>query len=117
MEIRTLNGMTEEMCEMPDLLDLAIPVLRDDFALAEGYAHVPASPLECGIAAFGGLQDQLLSTDDLEAWREQTTGSFVLRMLPGDHFFIHTAQAQLLRALSADLEELLARGGGPPGAP
>jgi surfactin synthase thioesterase subunit len=40
---------------------------------------------------------------DLEAWRGQTNGSFSLRMLPGDHFFLK--QPVLLRVLSEELEQ------------
>jgi len=45
------------------------------------------------LTVFGGLQDET-DRDSLEPWREQTTASFSLRMLPGDHFFLHTAQSQ-----------------------
>lgn len=110
-ELRRLNGTPREVLEIPELLALIIPVLRADFALIEGYSFVPEPPLDCSITAFGGLQDDLTPRDGLEAWREQTNASFVLRMLPGDHFFIHTAQPLLLRALHADLEELVTKGG------
>jgi medium-chain acyl-[acyl-carrier-protein] hydrolase len=40
---------------------------------------------------------------DLEAWRDQTSVSFSLRMFPGDHFFLNTTQAPLLGALSQEL--------------
>jgi surfactin synthase thioesterase subunit len=35
---------------------------------------------------------------DIEAWRAQTSGSFSLRMFPGDHFF--SKQPLFLRAPS-----------------
>ena len=37
--------------------------------------------------------------DELATWREQTRSAFIHRMLPGDHFFLHSAQELLLRAL------------------
>ena len=40
---------------------------------------------------------------DLEAWREQSSVSFSLRMFPGDHFFLNATQSVLLRLLSQEL--------------
>ena len=110
-EVRRLNGTPREVLETPELLELIIPILRADFAVSESYAFVPEPPLDCPITAFGGLQDDMISREGLDAWREQTKSLFVVRMLPGDHFFINTAQALLLRALHGDLEELVTKAG------
>ena len=111
-EIRRLNGTPREVLDLPELVELIIPILRADFGLSERYAFVPEPPLDCPITAFGGLQDDMTPRDGLEAWREQTNAFFVVRMLPGDHFFINSAQTLLLRALRADLEQLVTKGGG-----
>ena len=111
-EVRRLNGTPREVLDSPELLELIIPILRADFALSERYLFVPEPPLDCPITAFGGLQDDLTPRDGLEAWREQTNALCVVRMLPGDHFFINTAQPSLLRTLHADLEELVTKGRG-----
>lgn len=115
-EVRRLNGTPREVLEIPELVELIVPVLRADFALIEGYAFVSEPPLDCAITVFGGLDDDLTSRDGLWAWREQTTASFQVHLLPGDHFFIHTAQPPLLRALHRGLEELVT-GAGRPGSP
>lgn len=111
-EIRRLNGTPREVLDLPELVELIMPILRADFGLTERYSFVPEPPLDCPITAFGGLQDDLTPRDGLEAWREQTNGPLMVRMLPGDHFFINTAQLLLLRSLHADLEELVTEGGG-----
>jgi medium-chain acyl-[acyl-carrier-protein] hydrolase len=36
-----------------------------------------------------------------------TSGAFTLRMFPGNHFFIHSAESLLLQTLSADLDRAL----------
>lgn len=41
--------------------------------------------------------------NDLDAWRDQTSVSFSIRMFPGDDFFLRTTQSLLLRALSQEL--------------
>jgi surfactin synthase thioesterase subunit len=91
------------LLENAEFMQFMLPVLRADFALRETYVYSTEPPLDCFISGFGGLQDQRVSRSDLEAWRDQTSGSFSLRMFPGDHFFLNTAQPLLLHALSRDL--------------
>lgn len=86
-----------------ELMRLLLPILRADFAVTETYAYTPEPPLACPITVLGDLQDHEVSRDRLEAWREQTTGAFSLRMLPGDHFFLHSAQPLLLQVLAQEL--------------
>ena len=44
--------------------------------------------------------------EDREGWGNHTTGGFILRRLPGDHFFLHGHKALLLRYLSEELAQL-----------
>lgn len=102
-ELRHLNGTPEAVLENAELMQLLLPTLRADFAVLETYVYAPGLPLDCPITVFGGLQDCEVSCDCLEVWREQTTASFSLSMLPGDHFFLHTAQPLLLQFLAQEL--------------
>ncbi|MFN2513803.1 MAG: thioesterase II family protein [Pyrinomonadaceae bacterium] len=102
-ELRRLNGMPKEVQENAELLSLMLPTLRADCTITETYSHTEEPPLDFPISAFGGLQDDMVSRHDLEAWRNHTTGSFLLRMFPGDHFFLQTAQPLLLQVLSREL--------------
>ena len=102
-ELRRLNGTAPEVLEHPELMELMLPLLRADFAVAQTYTCVPEPPLACPISAYGGLEDTSVLAESLEAWREQTTGPFSLRMFPGDHFFLHTAESLLLRKITDEL--------------
>jgi medium-chain acyl-[acyl-carrier-protein] hydrolase len=102
-ELRRLNGTPASVLENNELMQLLIPILRADFAVLETYAYTSEAPLECPITAFGGLQDQEVSLEELQGWREQTK-AFSLQMFPGDHFFIHSAQALLLKTLAESLK-------------
>ena len=106
-----LNGTPKEVLEHPELMELMLPLLRADFSVVETYDYRPGVPLDCPLTVFGGLRDAEVSREQLEAWREQTTSEFALRMLPGDHFFLNDAQAQtlLLSAVARDLYQLLKR--------
>lgn len=105
--MRMLNGTPLEVLQNKDLMQLVLPTLRADFAICETYHYISRDPLPCAISALGGLQDKHISRDDLLAWRHETRGSFTLRFFPGDHFFLHNAREQLLRALVEDLSVYL----------
>lgn len=98
-KLRELNGTPEEILQNRELMQVVLPMLRADFALIETYTYQPESPLTCPITVFGGLQDTVVSLKALEGWRQQTLAQFVLHLVPGNHFFLHTAQTQLLNSL------------------
>lgn len=102
-ELRRLKGTPEAVLQNVELMQLLIPTLRADFAVLETYIYAREAPLECPIAAFGGLQDQEADIQELEAWRQQTIAFFSLQMLPGNHFFIHSAQPLLLQSIAQKL--------------
>jgi len=106
-ELRRFRGTPEALLENAELMELILPAIRADFAICETYDYLAESPLEVSITAFGGLDDSDASPDDLSLWHTQTRARFRLRLFPGSHFFLHTAQASLLDVLSRELEELL----------
>lgn len=109
-ELERYRGTPAAVLQNRELMDLFLPALRADFTISERYVYEPAAPLPCPIAAFGGVQDELVNRASLAAWEEHTSSTFSLRLFPGDHFFLHSAQPLLLRALAQTLrEETMAR--------
>jgi medium-chain acyl-[acyl-carrier-protein] hydrolase len=107
VELNRLNGTPKEVLDNPELMTMMVPILRADFRVVQTYRYKPEPPLDCSISAYGGLEDHKITREQLQAWREQTTASFSLRMFPSDHFFLHTSQALLLRILSRELHGIL----------
>jgi medium-chain acyl-[acyl-carrier-protein] hydrolase len=102
-ELKRLKGTPPEVFEHEELLELFVPILRADFALCQSFTFTPEPPLACPISVYGGEHDEA-GREAFEAWGEMTTGPFTVRMFPGDHFFVNTAQALFLPALVADIE-------------
>jgi medium-chain acyl-[acyl-carrier-protein] hydrolase len=96
-----LNGTPDHILQNRELMQLVLPTLRADFAVIETYSYFPEAPLTCPITVFGGLQDPTITPDELEVWHEHTSHRFALHLLPGNHFFLHPAQAQLLTLISS----------------
>jgi medium-chain acyl-[acyl-carrier-protein] hydrolase len=106
-QVRRLEGVPTEVLEHEDLLKLILPALKADAALYRNYVYRPEPPLNCPIRAYGGEQDPNVRREHLEAWGEQTTGSFTLRMLAGGHFFLQSHSIAFLRLLAADVRSVL----------
>jgi len=102
-KIRNLNGMPQEILNHAELMALLLPILRADFTACETYRFQPGNLLDCPLWALGGLQDVYATRERLEPWGELTTGPFSVRMFPGDHFYLNTAQPLLLRTLARAL--------------
>lgn len=105
-ELVRLNGTPTEVLENPELLEVMIPILRTDFAIAQTYEYVEEPPLECDLTALGGISDVSVTREYLEVWKTHTSANFKLRMFLGDHFYLHTARTSLLQTIALDLRRL-----------
>lgn len=103
-ELRRYNGTPEAVLQNTDLMSFFLPILRADLALNAVCNPAPGQPLDCPISAFGGMQDTLVNAKGLAAWRDETSQSFQMRLLPGDHFFLKAQQAAVLEAIAQDLQ-------------
>jgi medium-chain acyl-[acyl-carrier-protein] hydrolase len=105
-ELRRLNGTPKDVLEDEELIQIIAPMLRADFKLSQTYDYTPRPPLSCPITAFAGLLDADSPLELIEGWGEQTKAAFSLRVLPGDHFFLHGSRETLLNLISEDLNRL-----------
>jgi len=101
--LRTLGGLPEEVLEEPDLLRRFLPTIRADFAVFETYTHEPGPPFACPVVAFTGSEDTDVPLARVAPWAEVSTGPFSHHVLPGGHFFVHTARPALLSLLRGAL--------------
>jgi medium-chain acyl-[acyl-carrier-protein] hydrolase len=105
-ELRKLNGTPDTVLRNRGLMEMLGPTLRADFALCETWSHLPEAPLAVPLLALGGLEDATVSPAALEGWRSHITRAFSQRLLPGDHFFLQSAESQVVglvaRALRPD---------------
>jgi medium-chain acyl-[acyl-carrier-protein] hydrolase len=96
-ELIKMNGIPEELSKNKEYLDVFLLSLRADFTICETYQYQPGLKLSCPIITYGGKQDPEATIEQLQAWEEHTTNSFELKMFNGDHFFIHSAENELLK--------------------
>lgn len=97
------NSIPAVVLQSDELMKLFVPILKADMTIIETYVYTNEEPLVCPISAFGGLSDREASREELEAWRVLTRGTFSLRMLEGDHFFLQSNRVFILQVISGDL--------------
>jgi medium-chain acyl-[acyl-carrier-protein] hydrolase len=85
-------------------MELLLPVLRADVEMLETYDYRPGPSLGCPITAFGGREDTETPFEELTGWREQTNARFRTHVFPGDHFFVRSAETEVLDIISRQLQ-------------
>lgn len=99
-----LNGIPTEILENAEFMEMILPSLRTDFRAAETYDFRPAPPLRCPISAYGGLDDDEVIHEEVEAWEHHTSGPFRVEMFPGDHFFVESSRSSVMDTIRAAID-------------
>ncbi|MGA4838169.1 thioesterase II family protein [Streptomyces sp. G45] len=97
------EGTPAPVLDNDELMRALLPMLRADLEVCETYRYRDERPLALPLTVFGGHQDVRVSRTDLGLWRAQAGGPFRVAMLPGTHFFLHSAQDLLLAEVSREL--------------
>lgn len=70
-----------------ELLDLVMPTLRADYAMAGNYRSSARCRLQVPIHAFVGIDDPVVSVEEVAPWRLHADGNFTISPLPGGHLW------------------------------
>lgn len=87
-ELLKIDGIAQDIWEHEELMDLMLPIIKNDYKLCETYKYLPKEKLQCHITAFGGTDDKDVTKVHLADWNKFTACDFELVMFEGDHFFM-----------------------------
>jgi pyochelin biosynthesis protein PchC len=87
-ELRLISGTSSQVLGEPELLRLAMPAIRGDYTAVETYTPEPGAAVRCDVVGLTGDNDDRVPVQDVANWREHTSGSFKLQVLPGGHFYV-----------------------------
>ena len=90
-----------------EMRDFFLPMIKADTELVETYTFEDATPFDCPITAFTGVDDQDVPEAQLLEWARHTTGTFKYHCFPGDHFYIETAKDEMLSTLNREISRFL----------
>lgn len=102
-EVINLGGTPPEFFDHPELLEVFLPLLKNDFRLAETDIHNgEIHPLECNISVFLG-KDEDLATEQCDGWKKHTKELCSIHYFEGGHFFLHDKTEQIVRLVNNTL--------------
>ncbi len=105
-EIIELGGTPPEFFEHPELLEVFLPLLKNDFKLSETNTHNgEIQPLDINITIFLGKDDDLTS-EQCDGWKKHSTKLCSIHYFEGGHFFIHEETEQLIKLMNTTLTTL-----------
>lgn len=87
-DVATLGGTDAQIIHNPDLLDLLLPAIRNDFGAVERYRPAGHAVLDVPVLCLTGEQDPRVTYEQAAAWKAHTSADFRLKTFPGGHFFL-----------------------------
>ncbi|MGO1370119.1 MAG: thioesterase II family protein [Senegalia sp. (in: firmicutes)] len=84
-----LGGTPKELIENKELLEIFLPIIRNDFKIIENYNYQEREhKIECDISVLYGNQEDI-SLANILSWKNHVSSGFKIYNLEGNHFFIN----------------------------
>lgn len=109
-ELARVGGTPADLLADDALMEILLPGVRRDYALHESFGHA-STVLRCPILALAGSEDPTVTPRMMEAWSQFTSSSFMLKTLPGGHFFPVDHGPGFLEGLVDDIDQIVSADG------
>lgn len=104
-EIVKLGGTPEEVLSSNELLEIVLPILKNDFKVIETYDYIEkTNKIECNISVFNGKEDSI-TLKELLAWSDHSNGMCRVYNFEGNHFFINDNVEKITSIINSILIE------------
>ncbi|MET9443773.1 alpha/beta fold hydrolase [Streptomyces sp. NPDC006610] len=107
-----LGGTDSAVVTSPELMELLLPAIRNDYRAVERYRPAPDAVADVPVLCLTGDRDPRATVEEAAAWKSHTTAGFRLEVLPGDHFYLSDHADTVVRFTAEH-----ATAGDQPGAP
>jgi len=104
-EVNEIGGLTKDILDCEELLELYYPIVKSDFRAIEDYEfHLTEKPFSIPIHICMGKEEigeekNKTSLTSMKAWKNETTSSCTFELLEGDHFFIFKNSEAMARKI------------------
>jgi surfactin synthase thioesterase subunit len=100
-----LGGTPEELINNKELLQVFLPIIRNDFKILENYTYKEReNKIECDISILNGKQDNI-SLEEILAWKNHVCRGFKVYNFEGNHFFINNNVKNITNIINKCLSE------------
>ncbi len=98
-EINDLEGTPQAFFEQKELLDIFMPILRNDFKMIEEYSfEEKPMKLKSDFSVFYGTEEELKG--DINGWAVHTEKECQIHAFEGGHFFINDKREEVLQRIN-----------------
>jgi surfactin synthase thioesterase subunit len=101
--LREMGGTPADALASDELIDVLLPMLRADLAMADGYHYTAGDPLACPISVLIGARDAAVTLESVAAWQHETSAPYTCEVLDGGHFWFEGNEIALASIVSARL--------------
>lgn len=100
-ELIHLGGTPPEIFQHPELLELFLPIIKNDFKIVEQHEINidKVRPFNIDMTVFYGRQDES-TLSDCNGWRDYTTASCNIQFFDGGHFFLHQKERSIVAIIN-----------------
>lgn len=85
--IMELGGITKEVCEHDEILNIFLPMIRSDFKLVETYKCKKIIPCNCDISILYSEEDKSIDLNKMNKWKMHTKAKCNFYNYSSGHFF------------------------------
>lgn len=112
-EVIKLGGTPPEFFDHPELTELFLPLLKNDFKLAEtNLAQRELNPFKCDISIFSGKEDDKICQEQIDGWKLHTGANCSVHYFEGGHFFLHDEIPEISKLINNALKKHVQRNAG-----
>lgn len=106
-EVVKMGGMKDEIIQNEDLMNIFIPILRNDFKIINNYHYVQRkNKISCSISVLNGKGDSFTREDILE-WKNHCDKETRIYHMDGNHFFINDHAKTITQIITDTLNDKL----------
>ncbi|MCI4139081.1 thioesterase domain-containing protein [Bacillus vallismortis] len=102
-KIDELGGLHNRLKNNRELLNLFIPVIRNDYRIIETYNHNIKNKVETKMTVISGKYDESISMQEILGWKEYSDKEVDIFQINGGHFFINENAKEVIKIIKEKL--------------
>jgi surfactin synthase thioesterase subunit len=102
-KLKEFAGTPPGVLESRELMELLLPMLRADFAMAGEYTYRSGPLLGVPLTVLMGRDDENAEGLGVDGWKKETSGPFEVEWFDGGHFFVQPKRDAVLACIQAGL--------------
>lgn len=104
-EMRNLGGTDSRVLADPELLEMVLPAIRNDYRAVERYSRGTDARISAPVVVMTADDDPRTTVEEAAAWEDHTTGGTTLHTFDGGHFYLEQHAARVIDVIAGTLRE------------